>query len=960
MMTLRKLIASAPLLLVAVLPFAAAAQDEGDVPAAKPAPAPLPAPTAGKKPLSPPRVGKAPVPPVGGAPIAQAGKPLPPSPLVGRPVPAGAAKPAPAPVGGKPVPPPPAPGGDVPLNHGGAGKPGAAPAPGSAPAGEGVQRWQQTDDTAKKSDKPTLGADFVKNCTRLKPGVKVQLDIYDEELEAVVKLIACMTGKNIILAENLKGKKITIYSPTQVTADEAYKAFLTALEANGYTLSSRGKFLKIIPIKDYDGNPDPIRTGLEPPPAEDRMVTQIVPLKYVDATEVTEVLSKLATPNAQFIAYAPSNSLIITETGANLRKLLDLINQIDVAGGEEQVWIYQVLHAEAGDIASKIQEIFADQGKSGAHHPPGAAAAPRRSTGPAAGVGAKGASTSAASAAVGDSDVEVSLSKVVADERTNRLIIVATARSYQRIKRLIARLDVDIPGDGQIHILQLKHAKAADLANVLSNLSQNAQQRNRQGARGGRPQGAPRAGGAAPKAPGGEAAGGEGGSAVLFEGDVSITADEGTNTLVITSSLKDYLSLKNVVDVLDRPRRQVFIEAVVMEVSIRNDRKFGVALHGAIPGPTIGGESIPIVFKDQPGDTSSLSLASAATLQGLAAAAVSESTVTLPGISQAIPKFGAILHALASSNDSNILSTPHLLTTDNQEAEIVVGQNVPFVSGFVGGAANLSGLGGAAGATGLGGFFPTVSVQRQDVALTLKITPRINSENFVTMEVEQVIEEVDSIDPVVGPTTSKRSVKTTVVVKDQNTVVIGGLQRNQQLNNEQKIPILGEIPVIGYLFRDTTKTRERRNLLLLLTPHVIEGPEDFRDIFKRKLEEHREFVERFHKEGETFVVGIDYGKKNGVVEAIHKAVRASQDEENLLEKLKEQQQGPPLPQDTDGVPVDGAPGAATGGVPTGPAGGGGPKVDVVPAEPPPPAGGVPVDVEPAPPPLGGDDNGGQP
>lgn len=863
MMTLRNLIASATLLLAALGPLAAAAQTGGEAPAIKPPVlAPRPAvPDLKPAPMAAPRIPNVPVVPLDGKRLAKGED-------------------------------------DEKGRRGRRSKrsakrdaPGALAQRDADRGTEKTPRWRQVEDD-DEPERPTLSADFIKNCKRLRPGVKVHLDIYDEDLEAVVKLIACMTGKNIILADSLKGKKITIYSPTLVTVAEAERAFYTALDANGYTVSRRGQFLKIIPSKDYQSQPDGIiPPGANMPPNLDRMETRIVPLRYVDAQEITEVLSKLASPNASFIAYSPTNSLIITELSSNLRKLLELIQMLDVEGSEEQVWIYQVLNADAQDIAQKILEIFEDRrgggGGGAARRPRAASSKSRRSK-----------RSEPTATAVGESDTEVSVSKVVADERTNRLIIVATARSYRRIKRLIARLDVAIPGDGQVHIHQLHHAKAEDLANVLSNLSQNAQQRQA----GRRPARRSR------RASKGKDGGGGGGdsSAVLFEGEVSITADEDTNTLVITSSLKDYLSLKNVIEVLDRPRRQVFIEAVVMEVSIRNDRKFGLGFHGALEGPTVAGEGVPLIIGHRPGELNTLNLASAATLQGLAVAAIGPSK-TIAGLGE-IPSFGAILRALATSNDSNILSTPHILTTDNEEAEIVVGQNVPFVSGFVGGAGALQGLGNnnnLGGLGGLGGFFPSVSVQRQDVALTLKITPRINDEDFVTLEVEQVIEEVDSIDPVVGPTTSKRSVKTTVVVKDQNTVVIGGLQRSQQLNSESKVPILGEIPVIGYLFRDTTKTRERRNLLLLLTPHVIEGPDDFRTIFKRKLEEHREFVARFHKKGDVFVVGIDYGKKHGALEAIHQSLKAAREEEELLERLRRQQDGPPLPQDVDGVPIEG-------------------------------------------------------
>ena len=213
----------------------------------------------------------------------------------------------------------------------------------------------------------------------------------------------------------------------------------------------------------------------------------------------------------------------------------------------------------------------------------------------------------------------------------------------------------------------------------------------------------------------------------------------------------------------------------------------------------------------------------------------------------------------------------------------------------------MGGMGGRMG--GFGGFFPTINVQRQDVALTLKITPRINAANFVTLEIDQVIEEIESIDPQVGPTTSKRSIKSTVVVQDQNTVVVGGLQKTRQIQNVSTIPWLGEIPVIGYFFRTTKRDRERRNLLLLLTPHVIEGPDDFRAIFQRKLEEHREFVARFQQDGSELKLGLDFGKKHGLFEAMHQSLRKAQDETQLLEELRKQDQRPPLPQELDGVEI---------------------------------------------------------
>ncbi len=737
-------------------------------------------------------------------------------------------------------------------------------------------KWKQVDE---KENEPTLSADFIKNCQRLKPGVRVHLDIYDEELEAVVKLIACMTGKNIILAKSLKGKKITIYSPRLVTANEAYRAFLTGLEANGFTISRQGKFLRIIDIKNASRYPDPILDDEVTPPVEDRMVTQIIHLKNVDAAEINEVLSRLATNNAQFIVYAPTNSLIITETASNLRKLRKLIQEFDIEGGQEQLWVYQVVNAEAQEIAQKINEIFEADAKAGKS----------RSKVKKAKKGRRGKGrTAPKSSSVGQSELDVRASKVIADERTNRLFIVATARSYRSIKSLIRKLDISIEGEGQVHIHQLNHAKAVDLANVLSNLSQ--EQRGRGSSK--RKSTKKRSKSKRKKSSSRSSKGS--GSAALFEGEVSVTADEDTNALVITASLKDYLALKQVIEILDRARRQVFIEAIVMEVSIRNNRQFGISLHGGLPDETAMGESMPVLLGSQTALTSSWDLTSAATLQGLAAAAFTpDKTFSFAG--QDIPAFGVVLNALARSSDVNILSTPHILTTDNEEAEIVVGSNVPFVSSMMSG-----GFGGAAGGMG-GGFFPTVNIQRTDVALTLKITPRINAANHVTLEIDQKIEEIEGMDERLGPTTSKRSIKSVVVVKDQHTVVIGGLQKSRHLNARTGVPILGEIPLLGHLFRSNSKEHERRNLLLLLTPHVIESQSDFSAIFERKMDEHREFMARFHKEGDQIVLGVDYGKKHGLLEAIHKSLEEAREEERFLEELRNQDKGPPLPQEIDGL-----------------------------------------------------------
>lgn len=737
--------------------------------------------------------------------------------------------------------------------------------------------WQSVE--GKDNEHQEISSDFIKKCRPLKPGVKVTLNIYDEELSNITKIIACMTGKNIIVPKSLKGKKITIYSPSVVSSEEAYRAFLTALEANGFTISRQGRFLRIVDIKDFVRKSDPLKKENDYLADEDQMVTQILNLKHVDASEINEVLSKLASSNAQFIVYQPSNSLIVTELSSNLRRLRQLIKELDQPGGQEELWVYQVIHAEASDIASKITEIFEKDNKSNK-----SASYKRKKKNKKK---KKGRSGSVSSTQVGESTLDARVSKVIADERTNRLLVVATRRSYRQVKSLIERLDISVEGDGQVHIHQLNHAKAVDLANVLSSLSQ--EQRSR---------GSSKRGKSSKKSKSSSSKSSGASSASLFEGEVGVTADEDTNSLVITASLKDYLALKHVISALDRPRRQVFIEAVIMEVSVGSSRDTSIASHLGYQ-QEVGGKDATLVLANPAGGSSVLDLQSAATLTGLA---VQGPSLDINGIS--LPSFGAILRAVASNNDVNVLSTPHILTTDNEEAEIVVGDNVPFVSGFVGGTGAGSGIGGGGGL----GLLPTVNVQRQDVALTLKITPRINAANFVTLEIDQVVEEISRFDERLGPTTSKRSIKSTVVVRDQNTVVIGGLQKSKQSNSKTAFPILGEIPVLGYFFRSTKATRDRVNLLLMLTPHVIEGPEDFQAIVKRKMEEHEEFAERFHRDGDKLILGLDYRKKHGLLESIHQSITEAEKEEAVLDELRRQEFGPPLPQEQDGLdeePEDG-------------------------------------------------------
>jgi general secretion pathway protein D len=312
----------------------------------------------------------------------------------------------------------------------------------------------------------------------------------------------------------------------------------------------------------------------------------------------------------------------------------------------------------------------------------------------------------------------------------------------------------------------------------------------------------------------------------------------------------------------------------------------------------------------------------------------------------ALPSFGAIMQALETDNDVNVLSSPHILTMDNEEAEIVVGENIPFISGISSGVGNLASLATSAGVnasalSGLGGLgIPSVSVQRQDVALTLRLTPQINESNFVRLEIEEEVEDVQSIDPVLGPRTTTRQAKTTVSVQDQQTIVIGGLMRDTTTEDVSKVPFLGDIPVIGALFRHSTTRKVKTNLLLLLTPYIIRDPSDFEQILRQKMRERDEFVAYFGRFDRNYLATVDYARKDGPLQAMFETVsRAVAEEQQRREAFSTEATERPLERPA-------APGGTTAPAPTTPT--------PPPQNPPAPMPPAPTTTDtPVPPPAGG-------
>lgn len=752
-------------------------------------------------------------------------------------------------------------------------------------------------------------------CVPLPLNARISVDFEEAPLHDVVKFMACITRRNFLLAANLKaGKTVTILSTTPVTVYEAYKAFLSALEINGLTIVPRGAFWEVVETAKAKQMPLPLYGPKQAVPVEDRLITRIVRLENIDVKDIEPILNKFKSGAGDVTSYAPGNSLILTDLGSNVARMLEFVRELDIPTGREKIWVRPIQYASAAEMANLVTALFGDKAaRAGARVQPGRPAPQQpqpqpQPAGPAGAIPEEGVAT---------------VSKVIADERTNSLILVATPSAYIKIDRLLRRVDVPIEGEGQIHIYYLENAAAEDVAATLSALASGA--RGAPGAKKGAKGGA---------APGGAAQG----PAALFEGEVKVTAHKPTNSLVIESTLKDYLAIRRVIQQLDVRRKQVYVEAVIMEISSNKDRKIGVSGSGGMTF-NIGGNEVPFLFGIGGLGISSFDMQQlgkgglAVGLQGpLVDVSTGTTGQTTTSGALAIPSYGFLIQAIQSNSDVNVLSTPHILTMDNEEAEIVVGKQIPYQASSLGGLGSLTGLlgsyggmlGGATNTTtsglgtlgslgtlgylgGYGGF--GAYVQRIDVDLTLKITPQISESNFVRLKIQQSIDDVEALDPTLGPTTSKRKVTNTVVVRDQQPVVIGGLMRDIEVTGVDKVPILGDIPILGILFRKSAKRVEKRNLLMVITPYIIEDPSDLARIHTRKMDEMREFAEYMATKKREYEGGIDYRKKTGILEDIRRTLDRVRKDREMLEKTRFEDVdivGPPETHDLDYDPFSAA------------------------------------------------------
>jgi general secretion pathway protein D len=775
--------------------------------------------------------------------------------------------------------------------------PGAAQAPGTAQAPAVVPPPAPAIPKAPADEKAAAPAD----------DHLITMDFQDVDLPVLVKFISEITGKNFILDERVKGK-ITIISPSKITVEEAYTVFQSVLQVKGFTTVPSGSVIKIVQAQEAKSNTLDTVLADRKFAANDEFITKLMPLKNVDANNILAIVQPLVSANGLLVAYSATNTMILIDSASNIARIAKIVNELDVEGSEQQTEVIRLNYAFATELAAIVAQVLeeantgssviapaAAPGQPGAR-PPGA----RRANQPAAAAAQPGAP---AQGGTGENAF-----KIIPEERTNALIVVAGQIQMRRIRDLVVRLDVPVPlGTGRIHVYHLKYANAFEVVPVLGDLiggtgggiggvgggllgrgiaGSTAFRGGRLGQRGdlaGQLSGAGGLGGAfggggfgglggssgggfgasgslrgglgsrgqrgglsgnlggrGGGALGGLGGAGGGGASVSaagggeFEGDVRVTADPSTNALIINASPQDYETLKRVIELLDTRRRQVFVEAMILEVRLDKLRSLGIEMQGATglgSGVGIGkvdfGNSLtaianPLAFSQ---------------LTGLIAAAASNQTIRLPD-GTVVPAQAVILRAAQNDTDINVLSAPNILTTDNQEAEIVVGQNIPFVASRSTSEVNLNNQ------------FQTI--ERRDVGVTLRITPQISEGGMIRMDIFQEVSAlipgaVAGLDPnVVGPSTTIRSATTTVVVREGQTVVIGGLISDDISNSTAKVPFISEIPVLGNLFKSTQADRRKINLLIFLTPNIVRGPRDHRDLSLDRRDRFKSFLEEQH------------------------------------------------------------------------------------------------------------------
>lgn len=639
-------------------------------------------------------------------------------------------------------------------------------------------------------------------------GATITPNYKDADLSQIIQAVSEVTGKNFIIDPRVNAK-VTMLSATPMSPAAFYQAFLSVLQVYGYVAVPAGKVIKIIPNTDARQLPS-IDLPSSVSSTSDEIVTQIIPVKNISAAQLVPLLRPLIPQYGHLAAYPSGNMLIISDRASNVSRIMHIVERMDESG-DEPIEVIPLTNASAADVVRIVNSLNTGQGAEGA----------------------------------------ASAVKVVADERTNSILLTGEKSQRLRLKALILNMDTPLTAGGDTQVRYLRYADAEKIADKLKG----------QAAASAKAQGGP------------PPAGATGGSNV--DASVTIWADVATNALVMTAPPKIMKSLMAVIDKLDIRRAQVQVEAIIVEVDVNKSSNLGVQwlLDGGsnygygvtnLPGSGTSIVDLAAAVLGVTGGTTTSALTNTTT--GVGATGLSSSTVGT-GATFALGKynsstgkgFAALIQALRSDGSSNIISTPSLITMNNEEAEVKVTQEIPLITGSY-----TNSTASVAGTTS-----PFETIQREEVGTILKVTPHINEGNSVQLKIEQEDSSpgaklTDSADI----STNKRSIKTTVLIEDGGVIVLGGLMSDTVSESEDRVPGLGAIPILGNLFKSRSGSRQKKNLLVFIRPKILRDSDATESTSEEKYNQVRQQEKTLHNGHITLLPG----QKQPVIDAIPQGI----------------------------------------------------------------------------------------
>jgi len=592
----------------------------------------------------------------------------------------------------------------------------------------------------------------------------VVLNFQNTDVHALINMVSEVTGKNFVVDPRVKAK-VTLYSGSELDSEQIYEVFLSVLDVHNLSAVAVGDIIKVVPVAGSKQLPLPTSYNkVQNQKVSDDLVTQVYKLQYASAADILPVIRPLIPAESHVAVHPRSGTLVFTDTEANVKRILGILNHLDVADANFNIHIIPLKHAVASQLKEAISALIGDVVSENKQN------------------GTRGKRAT-----------------VYAEESTNSIIVNGPEEAYQVISAVVKSLDVERPKTRDLHVVQLKFAKTADVTSILTEVAQRLAPAN--------------------------------------EGSISsinIQAHEPSNRLIIYANKADYIALKSVIDQIDIRRKQVFIEAIIAEVSFNKSADLGVEWNGNIDSR--GGGTVGTDFNDITG--------------GLRLGIVND--LVFNSVGAVVPDLSIVLNALRSDSSTNILSTPNLLTVDNEQAEIVVGQQVPFVTGqFTTGQSSTT-------TTSTTSVQPFQTIERKDVGLKLSVTPRVNDSGIVTLEVEQEISNVSPVQ-IQGASdlvTNERRIKATVQAESGKVVVIGGLIRDDVIGSDEKVPGLGDLPIIGSFFKSRSDRVNKTNLMVFLRPRIIDEKGELVKHTREKYDYIRE-LSRSKKQAQQSLLNYD-------------------------------------------------------------------------------------------------------